>query len=81
MQHAHITAAEHQGAAEKACRTAVVPHFINEDKSDMHGIKSGWYAMDNVGKLIFGPFATYEKCGGMIAEGAYKGRAPSSGRF
>jgi hypothetical protein len=76
MQRAHIKAAEHQGAAD---RTAVVPHFINEDKSDMRGIKSGWYAMDNAGKLVFGPFATCEKCGGMIAEGAYKRRTPSAG--
>ena len=69
MQHANIMAVEHQGAAEKAYRTAVAPHFINEDKSDMRGIKSGWYAMDNVGKLVFGPFDTDEKCRWMIAEG------------
>jgi hypothetical protein len=62
-------AAEHQGAEEKAYRTVVAPHFINEAKSDMRGIKSGWYAMDNVGKLVFGPFATDEKCRGVIAEG------------
>jgi hypothetical protein len=34
----------------------------NEDKSDMRGIKSGWYAIDEDGKLVFGPFDTYEEC-------------------
>jgi hypothetical protein len=62
MQHAHSMAAEHQEAAEKVHRPSVVPHFINEDKSDMRGIKSGWYAMNNDGRLVGGPFGTYEKC-------------------
>ena len=39
-----------------------VPHFISEDKSEMRGIKSGWYAMDNGGKLVSGPFVSREKC-------------------
>jgi hypothetical protein len=38
------------------------PHYINEDKSDMLGIKSGWYAIDEGGNLIFGPFDTYNEC-------------------
>ena len=25
------------------------PHYINEDKSDMRGIKSGWYAVEDDG--------------------------------
>ena len=62
MQHAHTKAAQHQEAAGKAHQAATVPHFINEDKSDMRGIKSGWYAMDNAGNLVVGPFVTYEKC-------------------
>ena len=39
-----------------------VPHFINDDKSEMRGIKSGWYAIDEDGNLVFGPFDTYEEC-------------------
>jgi hypothetical protein len=39
-----------------------VPHYISEDKSDMRGIKSGWYAMDKDGNLVAGPFASREKC-------------------
>jgi hypothetical protein len=39
-----------------------VPHYISDDKSDMRGIKSGWYAMDNDGNLVSGPFASREKC-------------------
>jgi hypothetical protein len=31
-----------------------VPHYINEDKSDMRGIKSGWYAIDEGGRETFG---------------------------
>lgn len=39
-----------------------VPQYINEDRSDMRGIKSGWYAMDNDGNLVSGPFSSREKC-------------------
>ena len=39
-----------------------VPHYINEDKSDMRGIKSGWYAIDEDGNLVSGPFDTYDQC-------------------
>jgi hypothetical protein len=41
-----------------------IPHYINEDKSEMRGIKSGWYAMDDDGCLVAGPFDTSEKCAG-----------------
>ena len=39
-----------------------VPYYINEAKSDMRGIKSGWYAIDEYGNLVFGPFDTYDQC-------------------
>ena len=39
-----------------------VPLFINENKSDMRGIKSGWYATDGDGSLVSGPFSSREKC-------------------
>lgn len=39
-----------------------VPHYINEDRSEMRGIKPGWYAMDDAGKLKSGPFSSYEEC-------------------
>ena len=32
-----------------------VPHYIGEAKSDMRGIKPGWYAMDDDGNLVSGP--------------------------
>jgi hypothetical protein len=38
------------------------PLYINENKSDMRGIKPGWYAMDGDGKLVSGPFSSREKC-------------------
>jgi hypothetical protein len=39
-----------------------IPHYISEDKSDMRGIKPGWYAMENNGKLSSGPFASRQEC-------------------
>jgi hypothetical protein len=62
MQHVHFMAAQYQEGAEKVRRASVVPHFINEDRADMRGIKPGWYAIRNDGNLVGGPFATYETC-------------------
>ena len=39
-----------------------IPHYINEDRSYMRGIKAGWYAADGDGNLFSGPFATHEEC-------------------
>ena len=39
-----------------------IPHYINEDRSEMRGIKPGWYAMDDAGKLSSGPFCSHEEC-------------------
>ncbi len=39
-----------------------VPQYINEDRSEMRGIKLGWYTMDDAGKLISGPFSTHQEC-------------------
>jgi hypothetical protein len=39
-----------------------IPHYINENKSDIRGIKPGWYAMDDAGKLSSGPFSSCEEC-------------------
>jgi hypothetical protein len=38
-----------------------VPYYISEDKSDMRGIKCGWYAMEH-GDLSSGPFSSHEEC-------------------
>jgi hypothetical protein len=42
--------------------TMSIPHYINENKSDIRGIKPGWYAMDDAGKLSSGPFSSREEC-------------------
>jgi hypothetical protein len=42
--------------------TMTIPHYINEDRSEMRGIKSGWYAMDTNGKLSLGPCSSREEC-------------------
>ena len=39
-----------------------VPHYVNENQSDIRGIKPGWYAMDDAGKLSSGPFSSREEC-------------------
>jgi hypothetical protein len=44
-----------------------IPHHINEDKSDMRGIKSGWYAIADDGTIISGPFFNQEDCLRQIA--------------
>jgi hypothetical protein len=38
------------------------PHHVNENKSDMRGIKPGWYAIKNDGNLSSGPFPDPEGC-------------------
>jgi hypothetical protein len=37
-------------------------HYINENRSDMRGIKPGWYAIENDGNLSSGPFSSLEEC-------------------
>jgi hypothetical protein len=37
-------------------------HYINENKSDMRGIKPGWYAIEDDGNLSSGPFSSLEEC-------------------
>jgi len=39
-----------------------IPHYINENKSDIRSIKPGWYAIDDVGKLSCGPLSSREEC-------------------
>jgi hypothetical protein len=42
--------------------TVTVPHYISENKSDMRGIKPGWYAIEEDGDLSSGPFSSLEEC-------------------
>ena len=46
--------------------TMTVPYYISEDKSDMRGIKRGWYAMEDDGDLSSGPFSSHEECASRI---------------
>jgi hypothetical protein len=39
-----------------------IPHYINEDQSDIRAIKPGWYGLESNGKLSSGPFPNQEKC-------------------
>ena len=38
-----------------------IPHFINNDKSEMRRIKTGWYPIRD-GNLSSGPFSSHEQC-------------------
>jgi len=43
------------------------PHYIGDVKSDMRGIKPGWYAIEDDGNLSSGPFSSREQCVDSIA--------------
>jgi hypothetical protein len=38
------------------------PYYMSETKSDMRGIKQGWYAIEDDGELSSGPFSSLEEC-------------------
>jgi hypothetical protein len=48
--------------------TVIAPHYISEDKSDMRGIKPGWYAIERDGNIFSGPFASRQECVERIAQ-------------
>ena len=37
-------------------------YYINELHSDLRGVKEGWYAIDERGRLLSGPFSNQEIC-------------------
>jgi hypothetical protein len=39
-----------------------VPHYVSEDKSDMRGIKLGWYVIEDAGNISSGPFSSHQEC-------------------
>jgi len=39
-----------------------IPYYIGDDRSDMRGIKPGWYGIDDDGNLSSGPFPSLEEC-------------------
>jgi hypothetical protein len=45
-----------------------VPCYISENKSDMRGIKHGWYAIEDDGNLSSGPFPSFEACVARISQ-------------
>jgi hypothetical protein len=46
----------------------IAPHYVGENKSDLRGIKPGWYAMNSKGNLLSGPFSSEEKCAEKISD-------------
>ena len=45
-----------------------IPYYIGEDRSDMRGIKPGWYAIEGDGNIFSGPFASRQECVERIAQ-------------
>ena len=39
-----------------------VPYYINEQQSNVRGIKCGWYTLDECGRLGSGPFSSPDEC-------------------
>jgi hypothetical protein len=56
--------------------TMTVPYYISESRSDMRGIKHGWYAIEDDGKLSSGPFSSFEACVTKINQPANRTMAP-----
>jgi hypothetical protein len=54
-----------------------IPHYFNEDRSNMRRIKSGWYLMDDDGNLSSGPFPSHEECLSRITQPT-NGSTPSN---
>jgi hypothetical protein len=52
------------------------PHYVSENKSDMRGIKSGWYAIEDDGELSSGPFSSREECATNITEASTASKVP-----
>jgi len=48
--------------------TVTAPHYISDNKSDMRGIKPGWYAIEDDGNVSSGPFSSREECIKSIAQ-------------
>ena len=42
-----------------------IPYYVNDVQSDIRGIKSGWYTMDERGKLGSGTFSSASECLGI----------------
>jgi len=49
-------------ASETMAMNYFIPYYINEHQSDVRGIKSGWYTMDERGKLHSGPYRSPCEC-------------------
>jgi hypothetical protein len=56
------------------------PHYINENQSDIRGIKPGWYTLDKDGNPSSGPFFSQDECHGRGAQ-PMKGLEPPQSGF
>jgi hypothetical protein len=60
--------------------TMTVPYYVSENKSDMRGIKHGWYAIEEDGALSSGPFASFAECIRRIGQSTNRTMASESQR-
>lgn len=71
IPHSHEKAKAMQEPGESHTNSSVkatIPYYISEAKSDMRGIKAGWYAIEDDGTLYSGPFSSFEECVDRIAQ-------------
>ncbi len=55
-----------------------IPHYVNENRSDMRSIKPGWYAEEDDGSLSSGPFSTRAEC---LSRGIQPTNGSTSSKF
>jgi hypothetical protein len=55
-----------------------IPYYIGEDRSDMRGIKPGWYAIEDDGNLTSRPFPSLEECITRITQSSIAPMPPKS---
>ena len=58
-----------------------VPYYMSEDRSDIRGIKSGWYAIEDNGEVSSGPFSSFEECAERITSLPTSDAKGGVGRF
>lgn len=73
ISHRLLTLTKRQKAMQErgeshADSRARVPYYIGETKSDMRGIKPGWYAIEDNGDLSSGPYSSLEECAKRITQ-------------
>ena len=52
------------------------PYYVSDNRSDIRGIKPGWYAIEEGGELSSGPFSSRQECAANITRIPLPSRRP-----